>query len=149
MRFILRTGLWLTKMKTKATSIDFCSKNEHNLNVNVALAISLIITKSLLSFQYYEMSYGLNIEMHKQVGTIMFFTLFSSVVFCSVRGCQTQEEQLIGCEPNWVSVIGCKAMDLLQNKQGGTYVILCHPSYNCCDPFLMGGVKTGFVPVFW
>uniref|UniRef100_A0A7N9AT93 TLE family member 3, transcriptional corepressor a n=1 Tax=Mastacembelus armatus TaxID=205130 RepID=A0A7N9AT93_9TELE len=26
---------------------------------------------------YYEMSYGLNIEMHKQVGTIMFFKIFS------------------------------------------------------------------------
>lgn len=24
------------------------------------------------SFQYYEMSYGLNIEMHKQVGTLLF-----------------------------------------------------------------------------
>lgn len=31
----------------------------------------------LCSLQYYEMSYGLNIEMHKQVGTIMFL-LFSA-----------------------------------------------------------------------
>lgn len=26
----------------------------------------------LFSFQYYEMSYGLNIEMHKQVGAALF-----------------------------------------------------------------------------
>lgn len=31
----------------------------------------------LCSLQYYEMSYGLNIEMHKQVGTVMFL-LFSA-----------------------------------------------------------------------
>uniref|UniRef100_A0A7N8XKH7 TLE family member 3, transcriptional corepressor a n=1 Tax=Mastacembelus armatus TaxID=205130 RepID=A0A7N8XKH7_9TELE len=38
----------------------------HILNVNVTLLNSLVVIKSLLSFQYYEMSYGLNIEMHKQ-----------------------------------------------------------------------------------
>lgn len=64
------------------------------------LSVLLICTKSLLSFQYYEMSYGLNIEMHKQVGTIMFLTFISSVVFHSVRGCQAQEESLIVCELN-------------------------------------------------
>lgn len=26
----------------------------------------------MFSFQYYEMSYGLNIEMHKQVGALLF-----------------------------------------------------------------------------
>lgn len=31
----------------------------------------------LCSLQYYEMSYGLNIEMHKQVGTVMFL-IFSA-----------------------------------------------------------------------
>lgn len=56
--------------------------------------------KFLLSFQYYEMSYGLNIEMHKQVGTIMFLIFCSSVVFHSVRGRETQEEQPIGRELN-------------------------------------------------
>lgn len=33
----------------------------------------------LCSLQYYEMSYGLNIEMHKQVGTTMF------LLFCEQR----------------------------------------------------------------
>lgn len=47
---------------------------------------------------YYEMSYGLNIEMHKQVGTIMFLIFFSSLVFHRVRGCETQEELLLGCK---------------------------------------------------
>lgn len=46
------------------------------------------------------MSYGLNIEMHKQVGTIMFLIFCSSVVFHSVRGRETQEEQPIGRELN-------------------------------------------------
>lgn len=61
---------------------------------------SIILMKSFPSFQYYEMSYGLNIEMHKQVGTIMFLIFCSSVVFHSVRGSETQEEQLIGRELN-------------------------------------------------
>lgn len=30
------------------------------------------LTLFLFSFQYYEMSYGLNIEMHKQVGALSF-----------------------------------------------------------------------------
>lgn len=38
---------------------------------------------TLCPLQYYEMSYGLNIEMHKQVGTILF------LLFCDERqqGC--------------------------------------------------------------
>lgn len=68
--------------------------------VNEYILTSLITIKSLLSFQYYEMSYGLNIEMHKQVCTMMFLILFSSVVFHRVRGCQTQEEPLVSCELN-------------------------------------------------
>jgi len=53
--------------------------------------------KSLFLFQYYEMSYGLNIEMHKQVGTFIFLFFFSSVAFHNVRECQAQEEPR-GCE---------------------------------------------------
>lgn len=41
------------------------------------------------------MSYGLNIEMHKQVGTVVLLIFFSSVVFHGVRGCETQEELLV------------------------------------------------------
>lgn len=93
---------------------------------------SLITIKSLLSFQYYEMSYGLNIEMHKQVGTVMFLTFFSSLVFHSVRGREAQEEQLIGCEPS----IGNRLQTDVSpaHKQGNTIVNLYHPLYNCCDP---------------
>lgn len=47
---------------------------------------TLITLKSLLSFQYYEMSYGLNIEMHKQVGTIMFPHLFQLGGFPPCQG---------------------------------------------------------------
>lgn len=45
----------------------------------------LVIELLLLSFQYYEMSYGLNIEMHKQVCTIMLL-IFSRLVGMSEPG---------------------------------------------------------------
>lgn len=41
--------------------------------------------KYLFSFQYYEMSYGLNIEMHKQVGAIMLL-IFSAQWFSTASG---------------------------------------------------------------
>lgn len=39
------------------------------------------ITLWFLLFQYYEMSYGLNIEMHKQVSDSWFLSVFTSVSF--------------------------------------------------------------------
>lgn len=71
------------------------------------------------------MSYGLNIEMHKQVGTIMFLIFFSSMVFHSVRGCETQEEPRIGCELNGASVIGCKQTDLLHTNNAVIQLQTC------------------------
>lgn len=47
-----------------------------NLNVNVCHELNVL---SFVFFfptqQYYEMSYGLNIEMHKQVGKIVYYVL--------------------------------------------------------------------------
>lgn len=45
----------------------------------------LIAIKYLFPFQYYEMSYGLNIEMHKQVGAIMLL-IFSAQWFSTASG---------------------------------------------------------------
>lgn len=48
--------------------------------------MSLTAIKSLLPFQYYEMSYGLNIEMHKQVRITVLAHIFQLIGFLQCQG---------------------------------------------------------------
>lgn len=46
-------------------------------NIDITCAITFLISLFRLLLQYYEMSYGLNVEMHKQVRGSILFRLFS------------------------------------------------------------------------
>lgn len=72
----------------------------------------------------------------------------SSVVFYSIRGGEAQEEPLIGCEPNWASLIGCKQM-ALRHTNKAAQMQTCAGTCTITAAGVLSCVKLGFASAFW